>query len=349
MSNISDLIVVGNVTKKNCDLALTLNRSPLIMSVALVSVLLVVCALYAIYKYFKAKPIRKAIGLASWNLKIIGFCGFLYYFLGLVTSFLIYSYKLYLYFRHLEGCQYIWNADFCFVSYSQFSTCSIASTLFHITLLIERSISTISTRHSRVPVFGVSAGLFIVVFPQWWVFKREYPFYRESGRLFDRSYCGGQVFNTAENNGPVINSFIDFLIVDIIITFADFCLLLYNKRLVAKYYQRISDNYTLNRSFSLKEAQLSIRLIFPFSLIQSVLFAETTLCYFYYLLYGLTSNVEMDQFWRECINLVRIFNNVILFSSLCFLHRKDPTNSIEEIRNENETDRYFQMFNQMIA
>ncbi|KAI6185879.1 hypothetical protein M3Y98_00072200 [Aphelenchoides besseyi] len=288
MSNISDLIVVGNVTKKNCDLALTLNRSPLIMSVALVSVLLVVCALYAIYKYFKAKPIRKAIGLASWNLKIIGFCGFLYYFLGLVTSFLIYSYKLYLYFRHLEGCQYIWN-----------STCSIASTLFHITLLIERSISTISTRHSRVPVFGVSAGLFIVVFPQWWVFKREYPFYRESG--------------------------------------------------LAKYYQRISDNYTLNRSFSLKEAQLSIRLIFPFSLIQSVLFAETTLCYFYYLLYGLTSNVEMDQFWRECINLVRIFNNVILFSSLCFLHRKDPTNSIEEIRNENETDRYFQMFNQMIA
>ncbi|KAI6180369.1 hypothetical protein M3Y98_00712700 [Aphelenchoides besseyi] len=62
-----------------------------------------------------------------------------------------------------------------------------------------------------------------------------------------------------------------------------------------------------------------------------------------------SSDPEIDQFWREIINLIRTFNNFLVFLALCLLHRQQRTIPSDYTRNENETDRYFQQFNQMIA
>ncbi|KAI6210270.1 hypothetical protein M3Y96_00310300 [Aphelenchoides besseyi] len=288
----SELLVIGELTKENCELASKLNRSPWILGVT----------------YLKTKAIRRAVGLMSVNLK-------------------------YEYARHAQPCDFVWR-----------STCIAGYTLFHVALLVERiHASFFNSVCSRPSMFGIVIALSMLVIPQISVilyFKN----YVKEGLLYDRVYCSGPIFNTVEVNANVLQTAFSLLSFDVLVTIGDLCLLLYNKHQLARYYRRISDTYTLAKSFSLHGAQISIRLITPFSIAQSVSYSTVFLIYIFYILRVPTFTTEMDQFWRECF---RTFNNVLLFLVLCLIHQKERAN--EWMRNENEADRYFQQFNQMIS
>ncbi|KAI6231133.1 hypothetical protein M3Y95_00349200 [Aphelenchoides besseyi] len=345
------LVIVGEVTEAHCKLAEALNRSSLLLSLAVTHMFISACGLVAMYKYFRTKPIRKAVGLVDTNLKIISVFGFFYYFWGFTTAMCVSLYKICIYVRHLAPCDYILSGTVCFVAYSQHNSgCTIAYTSFHIALLLERLYSTfLDPIREHPPLFGIIVGLIIFVSPQWLMFFHFYPSYVEKKFIYPRLYCAGVVNNSTASNASVLRLMITFLIIDFSVTFFDFLLLLYNKHQIAKYYQRISDTYTLTKSFSLHESRLSIRLIYPFSLTNSLSYCSLCLFFIYFLLQEASSDPEIDQFWREAINLLRTVNNFLVFFALCFVHRQQRTSPSAYIRNENEADRYFQQFNQMIA
>ncbi|KAI6231136.1 hypothetical protein M3Y95_00349500 [Aphelenchoides besseyi] len=344
---ISELLVVGNITEANCELALKLNRSPWIMSVVGTHMVVAVLGLVAMYEYFKTKPVRKAVGLVGVNLKIISVFGFFYYVWGFASAICIYLYRLYIYLRPLEPCAYIWNGSSCYFVYSQHASVNIMGySAFHVALLCERIYSTfIDTIRGYPPVFGLIAGFIVLLFPPYWITIHFFG-YVKGNYLLDRVYCSGPVNSTAIVNYALLSSFINLLAIDVVVTLGDFLLLLYNKRQLAR---RISDTYTLAKSFSLHESRLSIRLIYPFSIAHSCSYCSAFIFYILYLLEVPYLNTEMDQFWREGVNLVRTFNNFLLFTVLCYVHRKQKANQHEWTRNDNEADRYFQQFNQMIS
>ncbi|KAI6204254.1 hypothetical protein M3Y94_00651400 [Aphelenchoides besseyi] len=276
------LVIVGEVTEAHCKLAEALNRSSLLLSLAVTHMFISACGLVAMYKYFRTKPIRKAVGLVDTNLKIISVFGFFYYFWGFTTAMCVSLYKICIYVRHLAPCDYILSGTVCFVAYSQHNSgCTIAYTSFHIALLLERLYSTfLDPIREHPPLFGIIVGLIIFVSPQWLMFFHFYPSYVEKKFIYPRLYCAGVVNNSTASNASVLRLMITFLIID---------------------------------------------------------FSEAS------------SDPEIDQFWREAINLLRTVNNFLVFFALCFVHRQQRTSPSAYIRNENEADRYFQQFNQMIA
>ncbi|KAI6180374.1 hypothetical protein M3Y98_00713200 [Aphelenchoides besseyi] len=324
---ISELVIVGNVTEANCKLAMELNRSPWMIGVVVVHMFVAVCGLFGMYKYFQTEPVRKAVGLVGVNLKIISVIGFGYYFWGFASAIVIYLYRIYIYARPLEPCSYIWEHFtwhfFCERIYSTF----------------------IDTIRGYPPLFGLITGFLVLFFPPYWIISRYYT-YVAAGIINNRVYCGGPVNSTAIVNYALLSSFINLLTIDVVVTLGDFLLLLYNKRQLAR---KISDTYTLAKSFSLHESRLSIRLIYPFSIAHSCSYCTAFVFYICYLLEVPYLTSEMDQFWREGVNLIRTLNNLLLFFVLCFVHRKQKADQHEWTRNDNEADRYFQQFNQMIS
>ncbi|KAI6231156.1 hypothetical protein M3Y95_00351600 [Aphelenchoides besseyi] len=349
---ISLLVVIGNVTEENCELAAALNGSSWLLSVSLVHIVVAVFALIAMREYFKTKPIRKAMSLISVNLKrfsvmlklnlqIISVFGFFFYFWGFASALCIYLYKV--------PCDYIWKGSTCFFLYSQHASLNIMGySAFHVALLSERiySIFFENTR-AHPPIFGVIAGLVVLLFPPCWVLY-NYLSYTNSGVLYSRASCSGPIYNVSNTNATLFRTILKVITIDVCVTLADFCVLLYNRRQIAKYYRRISDTYTLAKSFSLHESRLSIRLIYPFSIAHSLSYCAVYLYYILYILQAPTLSIEIDQFWREVVNLARTFNNLLLFTFLCFFHRNQKSNPKEWTQKENEADRYFKQFNQMI-
>ncbi|KAI6180416.1 hypothetical protein M3Y98_00717500 [Aphelenchoides besseyi] len=324
----SELLVIGELTKENCELASKLNRSPWILGVT----------------YLKTKAIRRAVGLMSVNLKLICVVGIFYYFWGFACAILVSMYRLYEYARHAQPCDFVWSGSFCYTIYSQHtSTCIAGYTLFHVALLVERiHASFFNSVCSRPSMFGIVIALSMLVIPQISVilyFKN----YVKEGLLYDRVYCSGPIFNTVEVNANVLQTAFSLLSFDVLVTIGDLCLLLYNKHQLARYYRRISDTYTLAKSFSLHGAQISIRLITPFSIAQSVSYSTVFLIYIFYILRVPTFTTEMDQFWRDFGLLTTSF----YFLFFVLYTKKERAN--EWMRNENEADRYFQQFNQMIS
>ncbi|KAI6198710.1 hypothetical protein M3Y96_00548400 [Aphelenchoides besseyi] len=167
--------------------------------------------------------------------------------------------------------------------------------------------------------------------------------------LYDRVYCSSLIHNTSTNNVGLLGIYIRYICFDLIVNAGDSCLLLYNKFRIARYYQKISDSYTLAKSFSLHEARISIRLIYPFSVAHTFFFVIYCLFYIYYLLSLTHAETLMDQFWRELVNLVRTTSMFLLFVVLNIFHRRQPSKTKEQPQDENEADRFFQMFNKMIA
>ncbi|KAI6180349.1 hypothetical protein M3Y98_00710500 [Aphelenchoides besseyi] len=357
---ISELLVVGNVTEANCKLAMELNRSPWMIGVVVVHMFVAVCGLFGMYKYFQTEPVRKAVGLVGVNLKIISVIGFGYYFWGFASAIVIYLYRIYIYARPLEPCSYIWDGSSCYFVYSQHASVNIMGysvscsannarrTFRHFTwhFFCERIYSTfIDTIRGYPPLFGLIAGFLVLFFPPYWIISHYYT-YVEAGIINNRVYCAGPMHSTATVSIAFLSTFINLLAIDVIGTIGDFCLLLYNKRQIAR---KITNTYTLARSFSLHGAQISIRLIYPFSIIHSLSFCTSFLFYIFYLLKVPNLSIEMEQFLRECVNLVRTFNNLILFSALYFIHQQQRTKKHAWTQNKNETEHYFKQFNQMIS
>ncbi|KAI6209065.1 hypothetical protein M3Y96_00181500 [Aphelenchoides besseyi] len=299
----SILIVVGKVTEQNCELSAKLNRSPWLIGVAMAHVFISICGLMSMYSYFKTPPIRKAVGIINANLKIVCIAGYFYYFWGFTSSMFVYFYRLYIYVSNPRSCDYIWS-----------SACGFAYTLFHIALLVERLYATFyESNRDRWPVFGLLLALTVLVVPQYRAFVSNYAYYSEKGLIYNRIYCSSLVYSSADSNRLILNSFVKILVTDFAVTVADFCLLLYNKKQIAKYYRTV------------------------------------TLFFIIYLLQDTTMNPETDQLWRESVNLVRTLNNLLLFFVLCFVHRRQQTTPNDYTRDENEANHYFQQFNQMIS
>ncbi|KAI6231326.1 Serine/threonine-protein phosphatase [Aphelenchoides besseyi] len=212
-------------------------QSPWIMTVTLVHIFVGFCGLIAMQKYFKTHAIRRAVRLVNINLKLIALIGFLYYSWGFLSVILVGLYRVYIYVRNPQACDYIWSADFCYIFYSQHcAACMLAYTTY--------------IGHLHV----------------------------------------GQI---------------------VLVT-------------------RSADFNSINRTVLSNTHTVALFYIYHVSRVQ-------------------TLSSEMDQFWRESVNLVRTFNNFLLFFALYFFHRKERPNPNKWTRDVNEADRYFQQFNQMIS
>lgn len=68
--------------------------------------------------------------------------------------------------------------------------------------------------------------------------------------------------------------------------------------------RKFSSNFNLNRSFALRQMQISIELIYPFSIMHSLVYGLQmyVLPFFYNSVYN--GSLEMDMFLFEMLNLV---------------------------------------------
>ncbi|KAI6231278.1 hypothetical protein M3Y95_00364600 [Aphelenchoides besseyi] len=165
--------------------------------------------------------------------------------------------------------------------------------------LIDTNLKIISAVGFFYCFWGFTSAMFVYLYRllcmQYWIHV-NYPYYNENKYLYDRVYCSSLVYSSAASNRLILSSFINLLALDFTITVADFCLLLYNKKQIAKYYRRITVTYTLAKSFSLRGAQISIGLIYPFSVTHSCSYSTVTL---FYVVYLLQSSVNCSNNWSR--------------------------------------------------
>ncbi|KAI6222637.1 Polysaccharide deacetylase [Aphelenchoides besseyi] len=256
------LLVIGEPTEEQCELSATINRSPYMMAVTFTHALVSICGLIALHEYYNTKAIRKAAGLVSTNLKVIGTIAFMYYTISFVTAFLVYFFRMIVYVYNPLPCQYVMRGILCYVLYSQHSSaCTMAYSSIHVALLLERVYSTFfDTVRGRAPVFGVIIGLFLLGFPQYWIFGFWLPFYVANNQINDRVYCSGIVHTTPAVSQVAFRSISVLLTIDLLVTISDFAFLLYNKKQISRYYKQlhVSQIIFIIRSSNLEQINFSI-------------------------------------------------------------------------------------------
>ncbi|KAI6190879.1 hypothetical protein M3Y97_00166700 [Aphelenchoides bicaudatus] len=186
----------------------------------------------------------------------------------------------------------------------------------------------------------------MILFPIPYVAQYDGNIYYKETRL----YCANQM---AEVDPKVFYAVSAMLILDLLITSGDFALLLWNKYQTAKNKRRVSD-FNLIRSFNLREVEISIEIIFPFSVGHS---AGYVFCLFYYLVYisNMDSlSLEQDMFYNETIIFWRVLTMFLLIFGFWqyLLHKENKQQANFVARNltaQLETDVYFQQFQRAIA
>lgn len=137
---------------------------------------------------------------------------------------------------------------------------------------------------------------------------------------YERVYCASTISTVASN--AAFTNYV-FLIGDYVISLGDFLLFLYNKRQIEIYKRfvftshfvnlsycvfRRPHRFDLNESFSLRELNISISWLYPFSLCHSATFGiQIFASYKYYTTMGVLS-IEWTMFRSELINLVSFFH-----------------------------------------
>ncbi|KAI1731323.1 serpentine type 7TM GPCR receptor class ab chemoreceptor domain-containing protein [Ditylenchus destructor] len=165
--------------------------------------------------------------------------------------------------KFVNPCDYTIVTYKCLLISAPLYVCVIGFTCLHVAVFVERCLATFFlseyARHGPVVGITLSAIMFLVAF--------VYDLYIYSGEHFTalKSHC----MSTSENNSDKLLFLVHLLmLIDFVISVGDFALLGINKsQLNSK-----NVNYTLTKSYQVRENRLSIRLIFPLSVTHSVTF-----------------------------------------------------------------------------
>ncbi|KAI6199271.1 hypothetical protein M3Y96_00609100 [Aphelenchoides besseyi] len=329
-----------------CTFAYAINHNPRMIVINLLHILSALLGFVAFIFYFKTSTIQKALLIMSAELKLIIAVGLAYYLIGCLSAFVVYSYKIALVVFNVAPCSLVWTGESCFISMILYSNaCVYAYSNFHFVLFIERLL---------VGVFRLPKQLMTVICAFMAVYLLTYPPYvaintykSRLGDYQDRPYCyTGANWGAPTNSG--FSTALTLMLYDSSVSICDFLLLLYNKHQIANLFSKVS-TYSLNRSFALRQSQISIRLIFPFSLVHSIGYIIQQSTYLISVHYSTSMTPEDEAFWREVINCVRTFVLFLMAASqfLYFQFKRKQTN--EWIDQENATDKHFRVFLRMIA
>ncbi|KAI6234797.1 hypothetical protein M3Y99_00770000 [Aphelenchoides fujianensis] len=239
----------------------------------------------------------------------------------------------------------------CFFAHAQYVVVSTAAfPAFHAALLLERGFTICFdlTKRGKKVVGAVVISSFLII-----PYAYLLAVYLENFIWPDSPYCAGIFSNRLSSYETSFESGSLMLLVDSLVTLLDLVLLIYNRKQIARYYSTIATTYCLNRSFFLKEIQISIKLIFPFSLVHSIFFALQYGFYFLYLSIVSNLDVESDAFYKELTNVIRSSSTLFHFFVLCVFHRFHEIDQdaqwLKKKEETNETDLYFAQFKRMIA
>ncbi|KAI6237520.1 hypothetical protein M3Y95_00273800 [Aphelenchoides besseyi] len=329
-----------------CTLAYAVHHNPRMIAINLLHILSALLGFVAFIFYFKTPTIQKALVIMSTELKLIIAVGLGYYLLGCLSAFVVYSYKIALVVFNVNPCSLVWTGESCFASISLYSNaCVYAYSNFHFVLFFERLL---------VGVFRVPKRLMAIICACMTIYLLTYPSYvalntykSRLGSYQDRPYCyTGSNWGAPTNSG--FSTALTLMLYDLSVSGCDFLLLLYNKYQIANLFSKVSA-YSLNRSFALRQSQISIRLIFPFSLVHSIGYIIQQGTYLISVSYSTTMTPEDEAYWRELINCIRTFVLFLMAASqfLYFHFKRKQTN--EWIDQENATDKHFRVFLRMIA
>ncbi|KAI6231089.1 hypothetical protein M3Y95_00344500 [Aphelenchoides besseyi] len=329
-----------------CTRSKIFRSNPWLRSIVGVHVLVSVLSIVVLWLFLRSRGMRKASGLVSQNLKIIVVVGIFYFFLSAFWNIGFYSYKLSTMFTNGPDCHYVWRGLSCYLMYViPASFCVLGNSLFHLMLLIERTVATFSSSNSHSSLaLGWISGLILIVLPILFNSMKDFSVY-----IPDVAYCSNIVTRQeALTNSKTVNVVIGMIIFDLLITFGDLLLYVYNKYERAKYRRRISDNYTLNKSFNLREFEITISLILPFSLLHSLGYSTQLIWYVDYV-YQMNMNfLEYSIIYIELLNMFRTLH-ILLIAGILWIYNSYKTKEPMRLVTSQAAETYFLEFKRMIA
>ncbi|KAI6222636.1 hypothetical protein M3Y95_00914600 [Aphelenchoides besseyi] len=330
-----------------CLMAYTLHHNKPVILLLILQVVFDVLSIYMILKFYNSEFVQKVMKLMGNDLKLILLTGIFYYIYGITVTLFVYSYKLIISLMNFSPCFYVWKGLTCYLCYSQFSSAAVLGySAFHFSLLIERIYATFyNTNRKHCSILGWILTAFMIVAPNFYIFGYS------SGAYYvqdDRAYCHSLV--TVSSNFNIRALYSTFLMVafDLVVTVGDLLLLLYNRWQIARFYSKIAD-YNLNRSFRLREMNISMRLIFPISLAHSIGYTTQLLSVALYFIIGNVLSTEMEIFTKEIVNFIRTFSIFGLFFSVHMFGLKHRKQTAEWLQKENATESYFKEFQRIIS
>ncbi|KAI6222638.1 hypothetical protein M3Y95_00914800 [Aphelenchoides besseyi] len=340
-----------------CELANKIAHDQWITTLVVLQVVFGLLTLWQFFCYFRTPAIRKATKIVELDLKIIAFCGFGYYLIGVSTALGVYVYKFIISLLDLSPCAYLWNNANCYFCYFQFAFASAyAYNIFHIALLLERLFTTFMPCCSKLNgLLGVIMVLIMYIGPNYFAYTIYVMIIRNIPTVYNgnRAFCV-TLFNTTGNSG-VSNSLLGLVAVDLLVTLADLLLLLYNRLQISRSSRRISDlAYNLNKSFKLREVKLSVRLIFPFSLGHSVGYCCQLIILSVFFRISDDLTIEDSVFWKECVNLTRtltiwLMTLFLLFHEHYYSRKDSAMEWLTVNQNGAETETHFRQFEKIIS
>ncbi|KAI6216629.1 hypothetical protein M3Y99_01809600 [Aphelenchoides fujianensis] len=297
-----------------------------------------------IVKYIQSKAVKRVMGLVGMDLKMVhGGCG--YYLFGIGMTLIVYLYKLGISLLQLDSCFYVWKGKSCYYAYVEFSSAAVLGySVFHFALLVERINATFfNSNQKHGSVCGWLLSVLMIVGPNAYIFSTNGAYV-----FTDRTYCHSLIAVSASFNVRALYSTFGMVAADCVITCCDFILLAYNRWQIARFYRKITD-YNLDRSYTLRQMNISMRLIFPVSLAHAVGYSFQLMTVALYFLFSQQLSEEMDVFMKEIVNFIRTFSIFALFISVDFYSVRREKQTAEWIRKESATDRYFAEFNRLIS
>ncbi|KAI6219443.1 hypothetical protein M3Y95_01111700 [Aphelenchoides besseyi] len=326
-----------------CDIAHRLHHIPSVVTVVFLHFVTSFASFFAFWRFIRLETIRKSMSIIGSNLKLVIYIGSFYYLIGICEAFLLFSYKL-------NDVQFLsFAVDFNVVAAVKMLVRLelYAYTIFHGLLLVERLLATFVHDHFLSTFIVRLGAAFLLIYPAFYLYYFSYLHYTP----IDRAYCHSGTRITG-----AVSSFAFFktnllLSIDILSTIGDGGLMLFNRRQISQHNTSLNRYraYHLNNKFHLREMELTIRIILPFSLCHSIVYLIQQVLYALFLHYAPYSSIESEVFWRECVNWVRTLSILGLAISQYLYHNQTKAVNQEWLQKNDTSDMQFELFRRMIS
>ncbi|KAI6222610.1 hypothetical protein M3Y95_00911800 [Aphelenchoides besseyi] len=325
-----------------------------------VQIALAILSLVFIFRLIRSEEFQRLRRVIGVNLKYLAFLGICVYVAGAVSSLSFYVYVTILNLMNLPECHYVWTVSNCYAFRLPMYYCVIGFNCFHLSLLVERLITTFGTRQKStvgdvrrpsatsmfgsnrfiIGFMGITMVLLIPLAVTLWIFVID-----SEDLTRTRTYClAGSV---SGGNRIAIVTY-SMLVIDLCSLVGDVLLLIYNKRQLKQLYSNQNLSYNLQYRFTVHELQLSIWFIFPFTLIHSLAFSFYLLFFTFNRAY-LSTLKEHEQFLMAEVNSSSkaIYIAVVPLALLLY-HRFRAKKTKMFHKQEENADIYFELFQKQI-
>ncbi|KAI6174352.1 7TM GPCR domain containing protein [Aphelenchoides besseyi] len=245
-----------------------------------------------------------------------------------------------------HDCNFQWKHSIdCLALKSPIYFCVFSFSAIHFSVFVERSVATFGYRFYASRGFGV--GVVLLVFVILTASSLVYYVYHTENLSHPRAYC----LSTTRHSSRLLQNLMVFAaILDICATIGDFAIRKANKKLR----RSVRLEYSLGKSYQIRENQVSLNFIFPLSVIHSCFF----LTYLIASIFLRSKVVVLDPLSHvviiELLQTAVCFYVLIMLTSMIILWNRimaGEPNWLEphHTHRENEADYYFQQLQLQIG